>query len=246
MELRDGSIVTGKNSPLMHAASALVLNAVKKLAGIPDKIPLLSPSIIESVGELKTSVFGARSVSLDLSEVLICLSINAASNPMAHLALEKMKDLRIARSTSPTSRRRRRSGCAVRHQPDDRSQFRQQAPPGDMSKDRMKGSFLQRARSRYRTFKKRHPLRRTAIALGLAGLAYAATSAVLALTGAVPAAPVFPGMDIDNYYAWQIVFIMPLIYAVWILASGVLLALGTRGCHRSDVLVRAARAWGGR
>ena len=93
MELQDGSIVTGKNSPLMHAASALVLNAVKKLAGIPDKIPLLSPSIIESVGELKKSVFGAKSVSLDLSEVLICLSINAASNPMAQLALEKMKEL---------------------------------------------------------------------------------------------------------------------------------------------------------
>ena len=93
MELRDGAIVTGKNSPLMHAASALVLNAVKRLAGIPDRIHLLSPSIIESVGALKTSVFGARSVSLDLSEVLICLSINAASNPMAHLALEKMKEL---------------------------------------------------------------------------------------------------------------------------------------------------------
>ena len=93
MELKDGSVVTGKNSPLMHAASALVLNAVKKLAGIPDKIPLLSPSIVESVGELKKSVFGAKSVSLDLSEVLICLSINAASNPMAHLALDKMKEL---------------------------------------------------------------------------------------------------------------------------------------------------------
>ena len=93
MELKDGSIVTGKNSPLMHAASALVLNAVKKLAEIPDKIPLLSPSIVESVGELKKSVFGAKSVSLDLSEVLICLSINAASNPMAHLALDKMKEL---------------------------------------------------------------------------------------------------------------------------------------------------------
>jgi hypothetical protein len=93
LELRDGAIVTGKNSPLMHAASALVLNAVKTLAGIPYKIPLLSPSIIESVGRLKKDVFGARSVSLDLSEVLICLSINAASNPMAHLALEKMKEL---------------------------------------------------------------------------------------------------------------------------------------------------------
>jgi uncharacterized protein (UPF0371 family) len=93
MELRDGSIVTGKNSPLMHASSALVLNAVKTLAEIPDKIPLLSPAIIESVAALKKDVFGAKTVSLDLSEVLICLSINAATNPMAHLALEKMKEL---------------------------------------------------------------------------------------------------------------------------------------------------------
>jgi uncharacterized protein (UPF0371 family) len=93
MELRDGTIVTGKNSPLMHASSAMVLNAVKKLAEIPEKIPLLSPSIIESVGDLKKNVFGAKTVSLDLSEVLICLSINASTNPMAHLALEKMKEL---------------------------------------------------------------------------------------------------------------------------------------------------------
>ncbi|MGZ5439023.1 MAG: DUF1846 domain-containing protein [Candidatus Aminicenantales bacterium] len=93
IELHDGTIVTGKNSPLMHAAAALILNAVKTLAGIPDKIPLLSPSIVESVGELKKSVFGAKSVSLDLSEVLICLSINAAANPTAHLALERMKEL---------------------------------------------------------------------------------------------------------------------------------------------------------
>ena len=93
MELRDGTVVTGKNSPLMHAASALVFNAVKHLAGIPDKIHLLSPSIIESVGTLKKDIFGANTVSLDLSEVLICLSINASTNPMAHMALEKMKEL---------------------------------------------------------------------------------------------------------------------------------------------------------
>jgi len=96
MELGNGAIVTGKNSPLMHAASALVLNAVKTLAGIPDQIPLLSPNIIESVAALKSSVFGAKSVSLDLSEVLTCLAINAATNPMAHLALEKMKELRCS------------------------------------------------------------------------------------------------------------------------------------------------------
>jgi len=93
LELRDGSVVTGKNSPLMHAASALVLNAIKKLAGLPETIHLLSPGIIGSVADLKEKIMGARTISLDLSEVLICLSINAASNPMAHLALEKLKEL---------------------------------------------------------------------------------------------------------------------------------------------------------
>ncbi|MBN2265700.1 MAG: DUF1846 domain-containing protein [Candidatus Aminicenantes bacterium] len=96
MELKDGTIVTGKSSPLMHAASALVLNAVKRLADIPDRIPLLSPSILESVGALKERIFGSRSVSLDLSEVLICLSINAATNPMAQLALDKLPELQGA------------------------------------------------------------------------------------------------------------------------------------------------------
>jgi uncharacterized protein (UPF0371 family) len=94
LELPDGSFVTGKNSPLMHAASALILNACKKLAGIPDAIHLLSPSVIESVTALKKDKLGAKSVSLTLSEVLICLSITAASNPAAQLALEKLKELR--------------------------------------------------------------------------------------------------------------------------------------------------------
>jgi uncharacterized protein (UPF0371 family) len=93
LELHDGRIVTGSNSPLMHAASSLVLNAVKTLAGIPDSIPLLTPAIIGSVAALKKDILGARTVSLDLSEVLICLSLNAPANPMAHLALEKLKEL---------------------------------------------------------------------------------------------------------------------------------------------------------
>ena len=94
LELKDGRIVRGKNSPLMHAASSLVLNAAKILAGIPDHMHLLSPSVIASVARLKEDVLGARSVSLDLSEVLICLSIAAPANPAAELALEKLKDIR--------------------------------------------------------------------------------------------------------------------------------------------------------
>ncbi len=93
IELKDGTVVTGKNSPLMHAASSLILNAVKALAGIPDQIPLLSSSVISSVARLKEDVLGAKSVSLDLSEVLICLSLNAPTNPAAEMALEKLKDL---------------------------------------------------------------------------------------------------------------------------------------------------------
>jgi len=93
IELKDGTVITGKNSPLMHAASSLILNAVKTLAGIPDQIPLLSPSVIGSVARLKEDILGAKSVSLDLSEVLICLSINAPTNPAAEMVLEKMKDL---------------------------------------------------------------------------------------------------------------------------------------------------------
>lgn len=93
LELADGTILTGKNSSLMHAASSLVLNAAKSLAGIPDGIHLLSPSIIEAVANLKRTLGGASSVSLDLSEVLIGLGINASTNPAAHMALDKLKDI---------------------------------------------------------------------------------------------------------------------------------------------------------
>jgi len=99
-------------------------------------------------------------------------------------------------------------------------------------------------KTRIKTFKRRHPMRSAALFLGLAGAAYAVTATVLAAAGAVPAAPVVAGLDVDNYYAIQILFILPLIYAVWVLTSGVLLALGTRGSHRSHVLVAASRAWG--
>ena len=93
IELRDGSIVAGKNFPLMHAASSLVLNAIKTLSGIPDGIHLLSPNVIASIGTLKKDVLSARTVSLDLEETLITLGISAATNPGAQLAMEKLKDL---------------------------------------------------------------------------------------------------------------------------------------------------------
>ncbi|MCP4650646.1 MAG: DUF1846 domain-containing protein [PVC group bacterium] len=94
LELPDGTIITGKNSPLMHAASSVIINAVKKLAGIPDKIHLLSPNILESIRQLNSNILNAKIVSLDLEEMLIALSISAATNPTSQLAIEKLKELR--------------------------------------------------------------------------------------------------------------------------------------------------------
>ena len=92
--LPDGTIVTGKNSPLMHASSSLVLNAIKALAEIPERLHLLSPNLIDSIAGLKKNILNSRTVSLDLEEALIALSISAATSPTAQLAMDKLKDLR--------------------------------------------------------------------------------------------------------------------------------------------------------
>jgi uncharacterized protein (UPF0371 family) len=94
IELADGTLITGKNSADMHAASALVLNAVKHLAGIPDSIHLLPPDIIRSIGQMKKEVMKKRLVSLNLDETLIALGISTMSNPAAKAAVEKMEQLR--------------------------------------------------------------------------------------------------------------------------------------------------------
>lgn len=93
IELKDGTLVTGTNSPLLHAASSVILHAVKHLAGIPAKIKLLTPVITDSVRRMKMDILNERSVGLDLNETLISLSNGAAANPAAELALEKLKDL---------------------------------------------------------------------------------------------------------------------------------------------------------
>jgi len=94
MELADGSIVTGKNSNLMHAASSLILNAIKILAKIPDEIFLLSPQVINQIAKLKKGIFNSDSESLDLEETLIALTISATTNHTAELAMNKLTDLK--------------------------------------------------------------------------------------------------------------------------------------------------------
>ena len=94
IELKDGRIVTGKNSRLMNSASSLVLNAVKTLANIPDEILLLSPQIISQISTLKEGILKGDAESLDLEETLIALSISATTNHTAEIAMKKLVELR--------------------------------------------------------------------------------------------------------------------------------------------------------
>ena len=90
MELPDGKIITGKNSPLLHASSSLILNATKYLAGLPDTMYLIPQTIIDSVTHLKKNILHGKMTNLDVDETLIVLSISALSNPAGQMALEKL------------------------------------------------------------------------------------------------------------------------------------------------------------
>ena len=94
IQLPDGKLITGKTSPLLGAASAMILNAIKELAGIdPDRV-LLPPEIIEPIQKLKVENMGNHNPRLHVNEVLIALAISAASDPIAKKALDALPLLR--------------------------------------------------------------------------------------------------------------------------------------------------------
>ena len=94
IELPDGTIVTGKNKQLLGASAAVLLNALKALGGIPNDVHLLSPSVIEPVQKLKVKHLGNNNPRLHTDEVLIALSICAATSPTAAQAMEQLAKLR--------------------------------------------------------------------------------------------------------------------------------------------------------
>lgn len=93
IELEDGTIVTGKRSELLSATSAALLNALKRMANIDDKIPLLSRGVIEPIQTLKVDALKNANPKIRAEEILIALAIQAITNPLAELALSKLKDL---------------------------------------------------------------------------------------------------------------------------------------------------------
>jgi uncharacterized protein (UPF0371 family) len=92
--LNDGSVVTGRTTDVLAAASGLVLNCVKRLAGIPDDIHLIAPHVLEPMLMLKEKILGDKNPLLGLEEVLDALSICAATDPSAHKCLFKLQDLK--------------------------------------------------------------------------------------------------------------------------------------------------------
>ena len=94
LELPDGKIVTGKTSNLLGASASLLLNALKELAGIDHKCHVISPSAIEPIQKLKVNYLGSRNPRLHTDEVLIALSVSAATDRNAQLALEQLPKLK--------------------------------------------------------------------------------------------------------------------------------------------------------
>ncbi len=94
IELPDGRIITGKTSTLLGASSAMLLNALKTLAGIDDEVQLISPSTINPIQNLKVNHLGNRNPRLHTDEVLIALSICAVTDETARLALEQLPNLK--------------------------------------------------------------------------------------------------------------------------------------------------------
>ena len=94
IELPDGRIITGKTSSLLGASSAMLLNALKELGGISDDVLLLSPTVIEPIQEMKTSILGNHNPRMHIDEILIALSICAATDSVAKRALDQVDKLK--------------------------------------------------------------------------------------------------------------------------------------------------------
>lgn len=105
MQMDDGTFISGTNSHRMHAATALVFNALKYLAKIDDKIDLISPEILDVVLHMKKDILCESGTSLNLNEGLICLALSAQSNEDAKRAmncLDKLKNLECHISHIPS------------------------------------------------------------------------------------------------------------------------------------------------
>ena len=94
MQLPNGKMITGKESKLLSAPSALFLNAIKEITNVPDDAYLLSPTVLQSILKMKTETSYKQNYCLNLPEVLIVLSICSQTNPIIEKAISNLSVLR--------------------------------------------------------------------------------------------------------------------------------------------------------
>ena len=94
IELADGTIVTGKTGELLGASAAVLLNAIKVLAGIDHELELVSSENIAPIQQLKTEYLGSKNPRLHSDEILIALSATATGNEIAAKAMEQLNQLK--------------------------------------------------------------------------------------------------------------------------------------------------------
>jgi uncharacterized protein (UPF0371 family) len=92
--LHDGTVITGKTTPLLGASSALLLNALKYLAGIDKKLELIPASVIEPISRMKTTYLSHHNPRLHSDEVLLALAISGVTNPLAAMVEKHLPSLK--------------------------------------------------------------------------------------------------------------------------------------------------------
>lgn len=102
IELEDGNIICGRKTDIMDSAASAILNSIKHYAHIADDLHLISPSVLTPILKLKKEKLGYENAILNVEEVLLALSISAATNPTASLALTKLDNLKNAQAHSTT------------------------------------------------------------------------------------------------------------------------------------------------
>ena len=94
IEFEDGTIITSKTTDFLGASSALILNALKYLAGIEHDEKLIKPEFIEPIQNLKVEHLGGRNPRLHSDEVLIALALTSVTNENAKKAMEQLPKLK--------------------------------------------------------------------------------------------------------------------------------------------------------
>ena len=94
IKLKNDKIITGKETRILSSTSAAFLNAIKEITGIPDQEYLLSPAVLDGIYKMKKKTSYSTSYFLNLSEVLIALSICSVTNPIIEKAINELDKLK--------------------------------------------------------------------------------------------------------------------------------------------------------